>query len=337
MLNRRAFLATLGAATAGAALAQTPTHSATPTSDRLGTLLPQRALGKTGTSVTAFCLGGHHVEKDRTEAESQAIIEKALEMGCRFFDNAYNYGKGEAERRYGLFLSPKYRDVAFIMTKCALKTGPEASRQLDEALSRMKCDYLDLWQIHMIESPKDVDDRIRDGVLDVFLKAKESGKVKYIGFTGHVDYRAHLRMLEALASRGIDLDTCQMPINLCDPHHESFTINVLPRLVERKYGILAMKTMAYGQMTGRGGFGKEPRPAPLTTSGVTPRQMHEYVYSLPIAALVSGCTSTEEVAENTSVLRGFTGMAAAERDRLIELAEKHSGPAMERYKGKKQG
>lgn len=335
MLNRRKFLAALGAITATAALRDVA-HPAAPGSDRLGALLPQRALGKTGAMVSAFCLGGHHVEKGRTEAESQAIIEKALELGGRFFDNAYNYGNGEAERRYGLFLSPKYRDVAFIMTKCALKTGPEASRQLDEALARMKCDYLDLWQIHSIESPEDVDNRIRDGVLDVFLKAKSSGKVKYIGFTGHVDYRAHLRMLEALASRGIELDTCQMPINLCDPHHESFTVNVLPKLVERKYGVLAMKTMAYGQMTGRGGFGKEPRPDPLTKSGVTPRQMHEYVYSLPVASLVSGCTSTEEVATNTAVLREFKGMDSAERERLIGLAEKHSGPEMERYKGSKK-
>ena len=207
MLNRRKFLAALGAITATAALRDIA-HPAAPASDRLGALLPQRALGKTGVSVSAFCLGGAHVEKDRTEAESQAIIEKTLELGGRFFDNAFNYGKGEAERRYGLFLSPKYRDIAFIMTKCALKTGPEASRQLDEALARMKCDYLDLWQIHSIESPEDVDNRIRDGVLDVFLKAKSSGKVKYIGFTGHMDYRAHLRMLEALASRGIELDTC---------------------------------------------------------------------------------------------------------------------------------
>lgn len=334
MLNRRAFIAALGALPAAAALGN-PAQATSPTSDRLGTLLPQRPLGKTGVTVSAFCIGGHHIEKDRTEAESQAIIEKTLEVGGRFFDNAFNYGKGEAERRYGLFLAPKYRDVAFIMTKCALKTGPEASKQLDEALSRMKCDYLDLWQIHMIESPEDVDGRIRDGVLDVFLKAKASGKVKYIGFTGHTDYRAHLRMLEVLASRGIDLDTCQMPINLCDPHHESFTVNVLPKLVERKYGVLAMKTMAYGQMTGRGGFGTTPRPDPVTKSGVTPRQMHEYVYSLPISSLVSGCTSTEEVVENTAVLREFKGMDAAERERLISLASKHAGPEMERYKKRK--
>lgn len=335
MLNRREFLATLGTATAGIAFSQASSPVAGPASDRLGALLPQRPLGKTGIGVTAMCLGGAHFEKDRSEAESQAIIEKALEVGCRFFDNAYTYSNGEAERRYGRLLSPKYRDVAFIMTKCRFRTGAEAKRELDAAIDRMKCDYLDLWQIHAIESPEDVDNRVRDGVLDVFLEAKASGKAKYIGFTGHTDYRAHLRMLEILAQRGIDLDTCQMPINLCDPHYESFTVNVLPRLLERKYGVLAMKTMAFGQMTGRGGFPNKPMPKPLTESGITPRQMHEYVYSLPIASLVSGCASPEEVAENTGVLRQFKGMDAAERDRLVALAEKHSGPEMERYKGLK--
>lgn len=335
MRTRREFLATLGTATAGIALSRATSPAAAPTSDRLGALLPARPLGKSGASVSAFCLGGAHFEKDRTEAESQAILEKALEVGCRFFDNAYTYSEGEAERRYGRLLSPKYRDIAFIMTKCRYRTGEEAKRELDAAIARMKCDYLDLWQIHAIESPEDVDNRVRDGVLDVFLEAKASGKAKYIGFTGHTDYRAHLRMLEILADRGIDLDTCQMPINLCDPHYESFTINVLPKLLERKYGVLAMKTMAFGQMTGRGGFPNKPMPKPLTESGITPRQMHEYVYSLPVASLVSGCASPEEVVENSAVLGQFKGMDAAERDRLVALAEEYAGPEMERYKAPK--
>ncbi|MCC6352273.1 MAG: aldo/keto reductase [Verrucomicrobiae bacterium] len=334
MRTRREFLATLGTA-AGIAMSHAPSSGAGPASDRLGALLPLRPLGKSGATVTAFCLGGAHFEKDRTEAESQAILEKALEVGCRFFDNAYFYHEGEAERRYGRLLSPKYRDVAFIMTKCRNRTGAEARKELDAAIARMKCDYLDLWQIHAIESPEDVDNRVRDGVLDVFLEAKASGKARYIGFTGHTDYRAHLRMLEILAERGIDLDTCQMPINLCDPHYESFTVNVLPKLIARKYGVLAMKTMAFGQMTGRGGFPNKPMPKPLTESGITPRQMHEYVYSLPIAALVSGCASPEEVVENSGVLGQFKGMDAAERDRLVALAEKYAGPEMERYKGLK--
>ncbi|MCX8157233.1 MAG: aldo/keto reductase [Verrucomicrobiae bacterium] len=335
-MKRREFLASLAAATAGAAalpssLPGAP-DAASPARDRLGALLPTRPLGKTGVQVTAFCLGGHHAELKRTPAETQAIIEAALEHGCRFFDNAKNYSDGEAERRYGQYLVPKYRDLVFIMTKSSATTAAEARKELDGSLQRMKCDYLDLWQIHHITSPEDVETRLKNGVLDVFLEAKRSGKTRFIGFTGHSNYQAHLRMLALLKERGLDLDTCQMPINLCDPHYESFITNVLPLLQQRQYGILAMKTMAYGTMVGQPGFGSQPYPNPLTRSGVTPRQMHEYVYSLPVSALVSGCTSPKEVAENTSWLREFKGLPEAERQRLLALSAKHAGQAIESYK-----
>lgn len=333
-MKRREFLASLAAATAGASVLVPPAASAaeTPVSDRLGRLLPTRPLGKTGVRVTAFCLGGHHAELGRTPAETQAIIEAALEQGCRFFDNAKNYSNGEAERRYGQFLTPQYRELVLVMTKSSATTAAEAKKELDGSLSRMKCDYLDLWQIHHITSPEDVENRLKNGVLDVFLEAKRSGKVRFIGFTGHSNYRAHLRLLAWLKERGLELDTCQMPVNLCDPHFESFVVNVLPVLQERHYGVLAMKTMAYGTMVGKPGFGDKPYPNPPTQSGITPRQMHEYVYSLPVAALVAGCTTPAEVVENARVLREFKGLGDAERKRLLALAAKHAGPSLEGYK-----
>ena len=326
----------MAAATAGVTVSPVSIHAApaaaAPARDRLGALLPTRPLGKTGVRVTAFCLGGHHAELGRTPAETQAIIEAALEQGCRFFDNAKNYSNGEAERRYGEFLVPKYRELVFIMTKSSAPTAAEAQKELDGSLGRMKCDYLDLWQIHHVTSPEDVETRLKNGVLDVFLAAKRSGKVRFIGFTGHSNYQAHLRMLALLKERGLELDTCQMPINLCDPHYESFIGHVLPVLQQRQYGILAMKTMAYGTMVGKAGFGQKPHPNPPTRSGITPRQMHEYVYSLPVSALVSGCTTPAEVKENTTWLREFKGMAEAERQRLLDLSAQHAGASLESYK-----
>jgi uncharacterized protein len=333
-MKRRQFLATFTAAGAGAALSPLPLSAvpSQPTSDRLGALLPTRLLGKTGKQVTAFCLGGHHAELNRTPAECQAIIESALAEGCRFFDNAKSYHNGEAERRYGEFLSPKYRDVVFLMTKSGATTAAQARTDLDESIARMKCDYLDLWQIHALTSPEDAETRVRNGVLDVFLEAKRSGKARFIGFTGHSNYQAHLRMLELLKERGVELDTCQMPVNLCDPHYESFIVHVLPVLNERHYGVLAMKTLAYGTMVGKPGFGREPYPNPPTKSGITPRQMHEYAYSLPIGSLVSGCISPSEVEKNTAYLRDFRGMDEAERERLLSLSAQHASATLESYK-----
>ena len=331
-MRRREFLATVAAVSAGAALLPPPLAASETGRDRLGMVLPTRLLGKSGARVTAFCVGGHHIELRHTPAESQALIEKALEVGCRFFDNAKSYNNGEAERRYGEFLSPKYRDLVMIMTKTGAATAGEARKDLDGAIGRMKCDYLDLWQIHHLRSPEDAEARVRNGVLDVFLEAKRTGKARRIGFTGHSNYQAHLRMLELLKERGVELDTCQMPVNLCDPHYESFIVHVLPALLERGYGVLAMKTLAYGTMVGQSGFGRVPFANPPTRSGITVRQMHEYVYSLPVAALVSGCTTSAEMEQNASVLREFKGMEEVERKRLLSLSAPHAGAELESYK-----
>jgi aryl-alcohol dehydrogenase-like predicted oxidoreductase len=332
-LGRRAFLAGLTAAGAGLAWRQSLLAAAEPAgSDRLGRLLPQRQLGRSKARVTALCVGGHHIELRRTTEQSQAIIEEALARGVRFFDNAKEYGQGEAEKRYGQFLSPKYRDLVFIMTKSPATTAAAAKSDLEESLTRMKCDYLDLWQIHHLTSPRDAEARLKNGVLDVFLEAKRAGKARHLGFTGHSNYQALLRMLELLQQRGVELDACQMPINLCDPHYESFTTHVLPVLQARNYGVLAMKTMAYGAMVGQRGFGPAPLPNPPIKSGITPRHMHHYVYSLPVSAVVSGCTTPEEVRENAGFLTGYAGMEEAERKRLLDLAKPHAGKDMERYK-----
>jgi uncharacterized protein len=331
-MRRRQFLAAVALVGTGTALLPKSLASVEAGRDRLGKILPTRPLGRSGLPVTAFCVGGHHLELRRTPAETQVLIEKALEVGCRFFDNAKSYSNGEAERRYGEFLSPKYRDLVQIMTKTGATTAQEARQDLDDAIRRMKCDYLDLWQIHHLSSPEDAETRVNNGVLEVFLEAKHSGKARHIGFTGHSNYQAHLRMLELLKERGVELDACQMPVNLCDPHHESFIEHVLPVLVERQYGVLAMKTLAYGTMVGQSGFGRVPFANPPTRSGITVRQMHEFVYSLPVASLVSGCTTVAELEENAGVLREFKGMDEVERKRLLSLSAPHAGAELESYK-----
>jgi aryl-alcohol dehydrogenase-like predicted oxidoreductase len=233
-LKRREFMAMLGSCTAalmvpglsygeGNPAAATASHS-----DRLGKLLPLRKLGSSGAVVTNLGVGGDHVGS-ASEKDAQAIIEKALEEGVRFFDNAPFYSGGKAEERYGKFLTPKYRDVSFIMTKTLAKNRENALKDLDTSLSRMKTDYVDLWQVHALENPKDVEERVQNGVLDAFLDAQKKGKVRHIGFTGHGSYKAHLEMLEELKKRGVKMAASQMPVNPADPHYESFVTHVVPK------------------------------------------------------------------------------------------------------------
>ena len=325
--NRRDVLKTLGALAAlpmaSAAAASTPS------------VLPLRPLGKSGVDVTAFCLGGHHVERAGGEAASDAVIQTALECGVRFFDNARNYASGRAEELYGKFLIPKHRDKVFLMTKSTGKTAAAVNRDLEASLKAMRTDHLDLWQIHSIQSPEDVDARLKEGVLDAFLQAKASGKTRFIGFTGHTSQAAHLHMLAELEKRGLDLDACQMPINLVDPHYDSFITHVLPVLVQRRYGILAMKTLVFGRLLGAGPEEHRKRHGAtrsLTDEGVSLADMFRYVYSLPITSLVSGCESPAQVKENTDILRAYQPMDAATREALVAKAAAFAGPNMEYYK-----
>ena len=248
-LKRREFMAMLAGCTASL-MVPSLTHGeekiATTTasrSDRLGKLLPQRKLGTSGPAVTNLGVGGDHVGS-ASEKDAQAIIEKALEEGVRFFDNAPFYSGGKAEERYGKFLTPKYRDVSFIMTKTLARNRKSALKDLDNSLSRMKTDYVDLWQMHALGSPRDVEERVQNGVLDAFLEAQKKGKVRHIGFTGHSSYKAHLKMLEELKKRGVKMVSSQMPVNPADPHYESFVTHVVPKCMKAGIGVLDMKTAA---------------------------------------------------------------------------------------------
>ncbi|MFO1491246.1 MAG: aldo/keto reductase [Kiritimatiellia bacterium] len=335
MTTRREFLRTLGAV--GALAASPGLAGEGPESDALGPLLPTRVLGRTGVRVTALCQGGHHMETAGDEKASQAVIETAIGQGVRFFDSARSYGKGRADVLYGKLLTPKYRDQVFLMSKSGGKNRAAATQDLESSLRDMKTDHLDLWQIHAIESPADVDNRIRDGVLDTFLEERAKGRVRHIGFTGHSSQAAHLHMLAQLKERGLDLDTCQMPMNLVDPHYDSFITHVLPVLIERKYGIMAMKTLVFGRLIGAG-TKRIVKPdggvRSLKEEGLTMADLLGYVLSLPISALVSGCDSADIVRENAGIVRAFKGMTVEQRDALLAKTETYGGAEMEYYKRK---
>ena len=190
MGTRREFIKKTSAVTALGLLSGW-TVSCTP-SDELGDVLPTRRLTRDGQKVTAFCLGGYHAGIPEDPAYAERLIDRAIGLGVRFFDNARGYHRGRSEEYMGRFLTPKYRDQVFLMTKSHAKTGEDARKHLEESLSALKTDQLDLWQIHHLDTLEDVDQRLNNGVLDAFLEAKEKGRTRYIGFTGHRNPKVHL-------------------------------------------------------------------------------------------------------------------------------------------------
>jgi predicted aldo/keto reductase-like oxidoreductase len=307
-------------------------------SDHLGDILPQRQLIRNGEKVTAFSLGGYHLGLTDVPKEAEEMIERALELGIRFFDNAGGYNKGRSEEYMGKFLTPKYREDVFLMTKAPAKTGDGVRKMLDESLRALNTDYLDLWQIHAVGSPEDVDKRINAGVLDAFLEAKEKGKTRYIGFTGHQNPVTHLHFLNFLKERGLELDTCQMPLNVLDPSFESFEEHVLPVLLEREYGVIAMKTMAGGSMMG-GRIDTTPQdidtqdiPDVVGLTDLTLANLHQYVYSLPVSSLCSGCRFLYELDENVSVLKNLKKLSESDKQKLVAVGKPYAGMIVENYK-----
>ena len=317
MIQRRDFLKTLLSAVPATMLSCNGSFISE--RDRIGEILPKRLLGRTGAAVTMLGLGGYHIGWT-TERDAQETIEAALAGGIRFFDTAESYAKGISESRYGKYLTPKHRDLVFIMTKTTGKDAATVKKHLDDSLRRLNVEQLDLWQVHSIRDPEDVDNRISNGVLDVFEEAKSSGKARYIGFTGHRNPAAHSRMLERTKDHDI-FDTCQMPVNVLDPSRHSFIEGVMPTVVERNIALLAMKTLADGRF-----FPEKRRLEDIqwqTDNPVIPNRMSipqalNFVWSLPVSVLITGAENAALVEEKIEMAKQFMDMDEPERVQLVE-------------------
>ncbi len=336
MESRRDFLKKTTTLTAFSIFSSWASSSAA--SDELGETLPLRQITRSGQKSTAFTLGGYHMGITEDPKEAERIIEHAIELGVRLFDNARVYHRGRSEEYYGRFLTPKYRENIFLMTKSASRNGAEVRKDLDKSLKALNTDYLDLWQIHTFTTKEDVDNRLNEGVLDVFLEAKEQGKAKHIGFTSHQNPSTILYFLDVLKARGLEMDICQMPLNVCDPSYESFQKLALPALLDLKYGVIAMKTMAGGSMMGKRidttpkEIATEDIPDVVSETSMTYANLHQYVYALPVSSLCSGCDTLQKLEENVGVLRNLKKLSNADMERLVNTAKPYAGKYVENYK-----
>jgi uncharacterized protein len=272
-------------------------------------MVPMRPLGKTGAQVSALGIGGYHLGCTRDQAEANELVSRAMDAGINFFDNAWDYHNGMAEERMGIALKGK-RDRAFLMTKvCTHGRGKDvAMRMLEESLRRLQTDHLDLWQIHEVIYYNEPDLYFAAaGATEALEAAKQQGKVRFVGFTGHKDPAIHLRML----SHGFPFDTVQMPLNCFDGTFRSFETQVLPEAIRQGIAPLGMKSL--------GGGGE------LVKSGaITAQAGLRYAMSLPVATTISGIDSLAVLEQNLGVARGFQPMSEEEmtalRERVRSLA-----------------
>ncbi len=278
--------------------------------------MPMGVLGKTGLKVSRFCLGGAHM---RMKGEENAIqmIHRALDLGVNFFDSAAKYHNGASDEAYGKALAGKRQQV-LLMSKAEKRDAKSAMAQLENTLRRMQTDYLDLWQCHEVVRHDEVDQIFGPGgALEAFVQAKQQGKVRHIGFTGHADPSVHLRLLE-----GFDgWETVQCPVNLIDPHYLSFTYNVVPRVKQKGLGMLAMKS------NGMGSIGK---------NGIAAiEECLRFTLSQEPDTVVSGPQTIAELEQNISVVKAWQKFSPQEISQILERTRRGPiGSRIETYKKK---
>ena len=263
-----------------------------------------RQLGTTGERVSAIGMGGYHLGKQADAAESIRLIHSGIDRGINFLDNCWDYNGGLSEVRMGQALRNGYREKVFLMTKMDGRTVKEFNKQLEQSLGRLQTDTIDLVQFHEIIRMEDPD-RIfaPSGAIEAAIAAKQAGKIRYIGFTGHKDPAVHLRMLETAQRHNFHFDTIQMPINVMDAHFRSFAKEVMPVALKQGIGILAMKTFGDGNI--------------LRSNTVQPIEALHYGLTQPVSVIITGIDNTQTHDQAFEAARTFKPMTETEISSLL--------------------
>jgi aryl-alcohol dehydrogenase-like predicted oxidoreductase len=331
--DRRNFLKTGGAVAAGllangAALASTAISGFPPLPANPNTqaAMPTRNLGKTGYKVGIFSLGGQAaLEKPNNFEVAIPIIERALDLGVNYIDTSSIYGGPQrwSEQYVGRVIKTRRQD-AFIATKTKERTRDGSLRMIEKSLALLNTDHVDLWQLHDIGLPEDVNAVFaKGGAMEALLEMQQQKVVRFLGVTGH--YRPEA-LIDTVNRH--PFDTILMALNAADAHIHSFTDQLLPLVVEKQMGIIGMKVPARGRLL------SSWTPPPLeqqqhswegsaiaTRSGVmNMRDALNFTLSHPVSTVIVGCDSIAQLEDNVQIARDFTPLSQSQMTALNQLA-----------------
>jgi diketogulonate reductase-like aldo/keto reductase len=308
---------------AGAASAASLALGALPAVAALGDRpIPKRRLGRTNAMVTIVGMGGYHIGQSQLSgADATTLIHGAIDRGIMFMDNAWDYNMGASELRMGQALNVGgYRDRVFLMTKIDGRTKDAAAGQIEQSLSRLLVDHIDLVQIHENIRPDDADRVFAPGgAIEALVAAQKAGKIRFIGFTGHKTPKYHLHMLDVAKANGFTFDTVQMPLNVMDAHYDSFEKLVLPRAKALDMGVIGMKTFGDHHI--------------LDTGALDPVTMLHYGFNLPVATIVTGIDKPMVLDQAITAAQTFAPLSQAQVAAILAKTEKLAqGGTTELYK-----
>jgi len=337
--DRRDFLKITGSAAAGfaakgvlagttpatapapaAAPGSAPTTAAAPGS--APGAMPTRNLGRTGYRVALFSLGGQApIEKPDKEAEAVAIVERALDLGVNYVDTAAAYGGPQRwSQRYIGQVMKRRRNETFLATKTNDRTRDGSLKLLEESLRLLQTDHLDLWQVHNLSRPDQVEEIFaKGGAMEALLQAREQKIVRFLGVTGHADPDV---LIEAIGR--YPFDTILMAVNAADLHHLSFTAKLLPLAVEKEMGIIGMKVPARGRILNTWTPDKDDKKSwegGAQPGTVTMKEALSYVLSLPVSTVIIGCDNVQQLEQNIQLAREFNPLSETQMAALATRTE----------------
>ena len=327
--DRRQFLKAGGALAAGlltheaqAAQNQLP---AMPFNPRTPASMPTRNLGKTGYKVGLFSLGAQAaVEQPNNFDVAVPIIERCLDLGVNLIDTAPRYGFPErwSEQYIGRVMQHRRND-AFLCTKTRKRSRDAALRDIEQSLKLMKTDHLDLWLLHNIGIPEEVNAVFaKGGAMEAFIQMHDQKVVRYLGVTAHYQPEPIIDILNRFP-----FDACVLALNAADRHNpHSFTAQLLPLAVEKQMGIIGMKIASRGRILStwtpppveqqqRSWEGVATHPGTLNIRDAT-----NYVLSLPVSTNIIGCDNIAQVEENVRIAREFTPLSQAQMAAISDRA-----------------
>ncbi len=338
--GRREFLKAGGAVTAAllapSVMAETrKAMPALPSNPVTFDSMPTRNLGKTGYKVGIFSLGGQAaLEKPNNFDVAVPIIERALDLGVNYLDTSSIYGGPDrwSEQYVGKVMAHR-RDQAFVATKTKERTRDGSMRMIEKSLQLLQTDHVDLWQLHDVGIPRNVDEIFgKGGAFEALLEMKEQKVVRYLGVTGH--YRPDV-LMECI--RRYPFDTILMAMNAADPHYYSFNEELLPLAVERQMGIIGMKIPGRSRLLSSWTppsiedqkHSWEGMTIQTDKSGtLTMREAMYYTLSRPVSTVIIGCDNIAQLEENVQLAREFTPLNDKQTAELVAKAEACAKPSL---------
>jgi hypothetical protein len=288
--------------------------------------MPTRNLGKTGYKVGIFSLGGQAALEHANNFDNAVpIIERALDLGVNYIDTSSIYGGPErwSEQYVGRVMKTR-RKEAFLATKTKERTRDASLRMIEKSLALLNTDHIDLWQLHDIGLPEDVNAAFApDGAMKALLEMQQQKVVRFLGVTGH--YRPEA-LIDALNRH--PFDAILLALNAADTHIHSFTERLLPLAVEKQMGIIGMKVPARGRLLSSWtppsleaqqhsweGSAIATRPGVMNM-----REAMRFTLSHPVSTVIVGCDDIAQLEENVQIARDFTPLSQSQMAALNELA-----------------